>query len=280
MKFCPGEECQHYYNATKYPRKCFYERQCWRGQLDLLIALIASRFNRQTDGRSSHELHSLDEMVQSGASLEQIADELRVDREKLTGLLLKQHGSTQGVITTRDLARQACLTRSYISKLERRGIIQPVKIADRGDRLWSPETVATIIIFRDKNRKRCRICNRPVPSDRRVYCSEACRIEGRRFEYQPDAVRQRHKERTLEWAKAHPEMVREIHRRAYQKYWSKKSLQRYQTTEYVIRCSNCPIPLGTTVRVRSRTGGWRLSVEWGEQVVDIPASCLKRKSSS
>ena len=40
MKFCPEEECQHYSNATKYPRKCFYGVQCWRGHLDLLIALI------------------------------------------------------------------------------------------------------------------------------------------------------------------------------------------------------------------------------------------------
>jgi len=43
--FCPGPECPHYSQATKYPRKCFYEPQCWRGRLDLVLWLFALRLN-------------------------------------------------------------------------------------------------------------------------------------------------------------------------------------------------------------------------------------------
>jgi len=40
MRLCFYEECEHYSKATKYPRKCFYEPQCWRGYLDIVIEMI------------------------------------------------------------------------------------------------------------------------------------------------------------------------------------------------------------------------------------------------
>lgn len=47
MGFCPGERCEHYSKATKYPRKCFYEPQCWKGYLDNIIVLIRLFFSRK-----------------------------------------------------------------------------------------------------------------------------------------------------------------------------------------------------------------------------------------
>lgn len=46
MKFCTYEKCKHYSKATKYDRACYYEPQCWKGWLDLVIGLIALRFRR------------------------------------------------------------------------------------------------------------------------------------------------------------------------------------------------------------------------------------------
>ena len=46
MRFCPGEKCIHYSKATKYPRKCYYEPQCWRGYLDAIIAAIRLSLSR------------------------------------------------------------------------------------------------------------------------------------------------------------------------------------------------------------------------------------------
>ena len=47
MKLCLEEKCPHYSKATKYPRKCYYEPQCWRGQLDVIIAIIRISFSTQ-----------------------------------------------------------------------------------------------------------------------------------------------------------------------------------------------------------------------------------------
>ena len=46
MGFCPMEKCQHYGEASKYPRKCYYEPQCWKGYLDLIIAVVTGRLAR------------------------------------------------------------------------------------------------------------------------------------------------------------------------------------------------------------------------------------------
>lgn len=46
MKFCPREECPHYFKVTKYLRKCYYEPQCWRGYLDVVLSLLKFRFRR------------------------------------------------------------------------------------------------------------------------------------------------------------------------------------------------------------------------------------------
>ena len=44
---CNHEGCPHYSNATKYPRKCYYEPQCWRGFLDTLASMLKLRFKRE-----------------------------------------------------------------------------------------------------------------------------------------------------------------------------------------------------------------------------------------
>lgn len=38
--FCPLDKCPHYGEATKYPRKCYYEPQCWKGWLDMFIGIF------------------------------------------------------------------------------------------------------------------------------------------------------------------------------------------------------------------------------------------------
>ena len=43
FRLCPREECVHYREATKYPRKCYYEPQCWRGDLSILKNMIVRR---------------------------------------------------------------------------------------------------------------------------------------------------------------------------------------------------------------------------------------------
>ena len=40
---CPGIKCRHYGEAVKYSRQCYYEPQCWRGLLDVLIGVLSIR---------------------------------------------------------------------------------------------------------------------------------------------------------------------------------------------------------------------------------------------
>ena len=56
MRFCPGEKCEHYSKATKYPRQCYYEPQCWRGELDLIIATLRIRLKRGNRKNDSSKL--------------------------------------------------------------------------------------------------------------------------------------------------------------------------------------------------------------------------------
>ena len=40
---CQFEECPHYSKATKYPRACYYELQCWRGWLTTIVEMSGSK---------------------------------------------------------------------------------------------------------------------------------------------------------------------------------------------------------------------------------------------
>ena len=47
IKLCSADKCYYYsHNSDKYPRKCFYEVQCWRGYFDILVALFKLRFGK------------------------------------------------------------------------------------------------------------------------------------------------------------------------------------------------------------------------------------------
>jgi len=57
MRFCPGEKCIHYSKATKYPRKCYYEPQCWKGYLDaIIVAAVASDIINVAAGTYTEDL--------------------------------------------------------------------------------------------------------------------------------------------------------------------------------------------------------------------------------
>jgi len=40
---CPLERCEHYNEVTKYPRKCYYEPQCWRGRISYRVKTLRAR---------------------------------------------------------------------------------------------------------------------------------------------------------------------------------------------------------------------------------------------
>lgn len=50
MAICPKEKCEHYGKATKYPRKCYYEPQCWRGEFEVAWEIIKLLLRRRHEG--------------------------------------------------------------------------------------------------------------------------------------------------------------------------------------------------------------------------------------
>ena len=222
------------------------------------------------------KLEVMHQMRQSGATLERVGSRFGITREGVRQLLTEYYGSTRvhELLTTTELCRLAGCTWKYIDKLKLRHVIQPAKVVGRGRALWETETIVTIIIYIDRHR--CPVCHQPVPSNRQVYCSQQCYLEARRYKNQPEEARRQHDESVKRWIAEHPERAREIRQRGQAKQQAKRSLQRYQTAQYVI-WRKCLIPLGTVVRVLSyKTAGGRLRVEWGEQIVEIPFSCVKR----
>lgn len=123
-------------------------------------------------------------MRQEGATLQQIADDFGISRQRVSQVLIKHYGTSDvhGFLTTSELSRLASTTRQVITSLRRRGIIQPARFAGRRT-LWKPETIAAIIICNDSHR--CRVCHAPLPTKRWEFCSEACRIKGRRYKTSP-----------------------------------------------------------------------------------------------
>lgn len=47
LRFCPGASCPHYGQATKYPRKCYYEPQCLRGKADKFLEVILTLVSKR-----------------------------------------------------------------------------------------------------------------------------------------------------------------------------------------------------------------------------------------
>jgi transcriptional regulator with XRE-family HTH domain len=216
---------------------------------------------------------------QSGASLQEIASRLGISRERVRQLLIKHRGSTkvQDLLSAAELAQQAGCSQAWIGKLRRRGVIEPAKVVGMKRTLWKPETTKTIMAFLASHR--CRVCNRSLPDNHWVYCSQECyteEVNRHRYKKLSEQAKKLHNEKVARWQRSHPEEARIIRRRGQRKYELKKSIERYKSTRYVI-WKRCLIPLGTIVRIR----GWgmsrsRLAAEWDDQVVEVPFGCVKR----
>lgn len=126
-------------------------------------------------------LDTMHQMRQSGATLDRVGSRFGITRERVRYLLTKHYGSTrvQDLLTATELARLTSCGYSYIDKLERRGVIQPAMVVGRGKRLWKPKTIATITIYIDHHR--CSVCQQPLSSNRRIYCSREHYLKARRL---------------------------------------------------------------------------------------------------
>jgi len=134
-------------------------------------------------------------MRQAGATLQSIADKVDRTKERIRQILIQNHGSSRcRLISSNQLGKLSGVTRNRILKLYQDGIITPEYEFNTGNRhflLWCTATVKQIETYYEKHRL-CKICYRPIPNDRRVYCCEECSKEGHKYRYKSAEAKHRH----------------------------------------------------------------------------------------
>ena len=125
-------------------------------------------------------------MRHSGATLQQIADTIGRTKERVRQILVKNYGSTKHKkLSTEKLCKLSGLSRSRIVELYKDDVITPVKEWNTNNGqyfLWPLSTVEQIAAYYSSHRL-CKICYRPIPKGRRIYCSEQCYREGHKYRH-------------------------------------------------------------------------------------------------
>ena len=134
------------------------------------------------------------EMRRSGSSMREIAEKIGRSKERVRQILSTGLGTTNhDLLSTLQLCNQSGLPRNRIIEMYQDGVISRVNKWDAGKRdylLWSPETVLTISTYYQTHRL-CKVCNKPLPKNRILFCSDDCRHEKHKYKYMTPEGRQR-----------------------------------------------------------------------------------------
>jgi predicted nucleic acid-binding Zn ribbon protein len=140
------------------------------------------------------DVDTIYEMRQAGASLKQIAEMTGRSKERIRQLLVNNGGSTKfNLLSTAQLCGLLGLSRHQVLSLYEGHMIVPAVAWNTGKHhrlFWSPQTVERIISHYKKNRL-CKMCSRPIPKGRRVYCSQRCYREGQKYIYKDARAKER-----------------------------------------------------------------------------------------
>jgi predicted nucleic acid-binding Zn ribbon protein len=140
------------------------------------------------------KVNTIYEMRQAGASLQQIAEATRKSKERIRQLLVKNYGTTKfGMMSTAQLCNLLGLSRNQVAHLYEEHIILPEVEWNTGKYhrfFWSPKTIEGIVSYY-RPRRLCKICSRPIPKGRWVYCSQKCYQEGQKYIYKDAEAKER-----------------------------------------------------------------------------------------
>ena len=158
----------------------------------------------------------------SGATLQQIGDEVGCSRENIRLTLVKHYGTAdiehrgRALLTTLQLANLVNCSITLIGNFYRRGVISPV-VSHYRLWLWDSEALNVLLEIR-----KCKICGRFLPKGKTVFCSYVCRLEGGKYKNRPEEQRKKHNELVRRWMREHPERTREITSAAVKRYQAKQ----------------------------------------------------------
>ena len=134
-------------------------------------------------------------MRRSGATLQQIGEKIGRTKERVRQILLEKYRSAgHELISTEQLRRRLGLSRPRVMKLYHDNIIAPRREWETNGTyflLWSPDAVKKARSYLTAG-VLCKICNRPVPKGRRIYCSDECYCEGHKYKYKSAEAKKRH----------------------------------------------------------------------------------------
>jgi predicted nucleic acid-binding Zn ribbon protein len=134
-------------------------------------------------------------MRRSGATLQQIADKLNRTRERVRQILVKHYGSTNhNLISTETLRKQLGFSRYRLIDMYQNRVITPEREWHTNGichLLWSPDTAEQVTGYLHTHR-RCKMCHRPVPGGRRVFCSDACYLEDHKYKHKTAEKKRKH----------------------------------------------------------------------------------------
>lgn len=132
-----------------------------------------------------------------GATLGQIADKIGRTKERVRQILIDNYGSAKHeLLSTTQLCKLSGLYWNQIIELYQDSVITPACEWDTGTgrrSLWSQATLEQIrLYFQTRTKTFCKICNHPVPTGRRYYCSELCYKESNKYKYRSAEARHKH----------------------------------------------------------------------------------------
>ncbi|MBN1643871.1 MAG: hypothetical protein JW856_03545, partial [Dehalococcoidales bacterium] len=133
-------------------------------------------------------------MRRAGVPMREIAEKVGRSKERIRQILAKGLGSTDHeLLSTLQLCNQTGLPRNRIVELYRSKTITPATKWSAGSRdylLWTPETAEKIRGYY-KTHRLCKICQRPLPKNRILFCSDGCRQERHKYKYMTSEEKQR-----------------------------------------------------------------------------------------
>jgi predicted nucleic acid-binding Zn ribbon protein len=134
------------------------------------------------------------EMRRAGAPMREIAQAVGISKERVRQILARNLGSTQHEwLSTLQVCARTGLPRNRVLELHEQGIIVPASTWSAGKRhyfLWAADSVERITTYFGSHHL-CRVCNKPLPRNRILFCSDECRQERHKYKHMTAEEKQR-----------------------------------------------------------------------------------------
>jgi predicted nucleic acid-binding Zn ribbon protein len=134
------------------------------------------------------------EMRKAGCPMREIAERVGISKERVRQILSRNSGTTKHEwCSTLQLCEISGLPRNRVLELQQIGVIQPAFTWGIGKRhylLWSRDAVKSITEYYSTHHF-CKVCNKPLPKKRILFCSDECRQERHKYKYMTDEEKKR-----------------------------------------------------------------------------------------